>query len=106
MSTSGLPLARTTHAALVLLHVMPLSLGVPVPDRQAIEDAKRLIRRIAAELGQGAPQVATDVRRGAVADQILAAVLEGHVDLVVMATHGRAGLQRALLGKCHRAGAC
>jgi len=102
MTTSGLPLvqtlARTTHAAVVLLHVMPFSEGVPAPDRQAIEDAERLIGRIAAELRRGGLQVATYVRRGVVADQILAAARDGHVDLVVMATHSRAGLQRAVLG--------
>jgi nucleotide-binding universal stress UspA family protein len=42
--------------------------------------------------------VALEVRFGHPADEIVARIAEGDFALVAMATHGRSGLQRALLG--------
>ena len=43
-------------------------------------------------------EVALEVRFGNPADEILSRIAEGGFALVAMATHGRSGLQRALLG--------
>ena len=52
----------------------------------------------AAMLAQGVTDVTTQVREGYPADEIVAAAAEARVDVVVLATHGRSGLSRAILG--------
>jgi nucleotide-binding universal stress UspA family protein len=65
--------------------------------RQA--EAKRYLERIAEVVESDGATVHIDVR---VADQVAAAILdaarEQHVDLIAIATHGRSGLARLLLG--------
>ena len=43
-------------------------------------------------------RVASDVRRGDPADGILAAAVDHVADVTVMATHGRTGIERMLMG--------
>jgi nucleotide-binding universal stress UspA family protein len=38
------------------------------------------------------------IRQGAIAETILQATSESHVDVIVISTHGRSGLKRWLLG--------
>jgi nucleotide-binding universal stress UspA family protein len=63
-------------------------------------DTVDYLRRIQAALKQQRPelQVALDVRIGDPAAGITVAEVARGADLVVMATHGRTGLRRALLG--------
>ncbi|HEU5316262.1 MAG TPA: universal stress protein, partial [Chloroflexota bacterium] len=47
---------------------------------------------------RGAPPIATEVRPGSAAAGIADVAAEWHADLVALATHGRGGLSRLLLG--------
>jgi len=51
-----------------------------------------------ARLGDRIETVATALRSGRPWEEILAAAREGNADLIVIGTHGRKGLPRALLG--------
>ncbi len=56
------------------------------------------LRAIACELEAEGYAVSTEVRFGEPADEIVEAANSLHVDLVAMATHGRTGLSRLVLG--------
>jgi nucleotide-binding universal stress UspA family protein len=73
------------------------SVFLDLSEQIAAEHKNRLDKLIAAEV----PAVMTTaalVREGYAPDEILAVVGEVHPDLIVMGTHGRTGLTRALLG--------
>jgi nucleotide-binding universal stress UspA family protein len=94
-SAIALPLARavarSTGAEISLLQVVP-------SDEQA-KQAKAALERIASELASPEIHVTTRVCEGEiVADEILEQVRTQGADLVVMRTHGRAGVMRAVLG--------
>ncbi|HEY3063581.1 MAG TPA: universal stress protein [Chloroflexota bacterium] len=94
-SAAALPLARTLaeacHGQVVLIRVAPSPL-----DR---DEAARHLVRIARELEASGVAVTTEVCCGVdVAPQLLWAIRDRRTDLVVMATHGRSGIQRAVMG--------
>jgi len=82
-------LARTFGARLHVLHVVP-----PVTDATP---APAALRSVAAELGPGVP-VVTAVTSGLAAHQIVLYARKNAIDLIVIATHGRTGVSRMLLG--------
>ncbi len=82
-------LARQFGARLHVLHVVP-----PVTDPTPAPDA---LRRVVDDVGRGVP-VVTAIASGRPARQIAAYVLKNAIDLVVLGTHGRTGITRALLG--------
>jgi nucleotide-binding universal stress UspA family protein len=91
----ALPLARTLAQAsrgrIVLLRV-----AASPEDR---DEAARYLERVASELAGSGLVVATEVLASQdVASSLLWAAREQHAGVVVMATHGRSGLQRALMG--------
>jgi nucleotide-binding universal stress UspA family protein len=94
-------LAREYGARMVVLHAFPPSLtGAEAVDRRrpdGIEDD--LLARMQ-ELIPDDQTVSLDyqVMEGPPADAILAAAAREGCDLIVMGTHGRTGLSRALLG--------
>ncbi|HET7506132.1 MAG TPA: universal stress protein [Kofleriaceae bacterium] len=101
-------LARSSQAPLALLYVWQAPLwatdyGMRWPNEalleaQAVED-KKLAAFRAEALERGAPTVSAKLVRGTPWDEIVAAARDDReVDLIVMGTHGRAGLQRALIG--------
>jgi nucleotide-binding universal stress UspA family protein len=96
LSNAALPLVRTlakaTNASVTLLRVMPR--GDPLATLQAEEH----LQRIAEELAGSGLAVASVVREGRPADEILAQARTLPAGMVVMRTRGRAGLERALLG--------
>jgi nucleotide-binding universal stress UspA family protein len=97
----ALPLARAvarqTGAALRLLRVVPPTQADP-EDRQRGE-ARANLARIAIELAAGGGEVDTAVRRsGHPGAEIVREAEHWPADLIVMATHGRSGLARALNG--------
>jgi nucleotide-binding universal stress UspA family protein len=63
-------------------------------------EARDYLAGVAAPLRSGPTpiHVTTDVRVGDPANGIAMAALDKHADLVVMATHGRTGIKRAVLG--------
>src|SRR5437763_455492 len=88
----ALPLARTlaqpSQAALVLVRI--------VPEDDSNGEAEHYLRQVAEELQD--TRIRCVVGRGLPADELVSTISEESADLVVMATHGRVGLQRALLG--------
>ncbi len=99
-SNAALPLARTlaraTGAEITLLRVLPES--VLPDDGTASGAAKHQLERVASELVDDRVSVDCVVRKGEVAPQILEQVHAQAADLIVMRTHGRVGLERAVLG--------
>jgi nucleotide-binding universal stress UspA family protein len=82
---------------------MPPRRGGAGPSRwpRAADSAARAaatVHRIAQELAGSGALVNAVVRTGNVADEILAQCRAQGADLIVMRTHGRAGLGRAVLG--------
>ncbi len=90
-------LARQLGASVEVLYVEPWAVGVgsyPLPT--PIPSQVRLIRRkIRAVVGE---QVKVLVVEGDAAQRILSVARGRQADLIVMGTHGRSGLERALLG--------
>jgi nucleotide-binding universal stress UspA family protein len=76
------------------------SAGVVTPDTFTLRDidAKRYLSEIERRLAKKGVRVRTRVALGLPADEILAAAKVTGADLIAMATHGRAGLGRALFG--------
>jgi nucleotide-binding universal stress UspA family protein len=107
---SAYGIARTTGAALLLVSALP------VPDDMAATDSGMTPSPVAVQYEAEAAQltgyleqqvqrlrmaglvVETQIVNGHPADAILRAGAAAHADLIVMATHGRSGLQRLWLG--------
>ena len=101
-------LARRTGAELCLLHAYPVP-GYTFPDGSVVASPKMLQDladgaqrhldewRTAAE-GLGAPRVDTAKEAGEPTAEIVAFARERGVDLLVLGTHGRTGLEHALMG--------
>jgi nucleotide-binding universal stress UspA family protein len=64
----------------------------------AREDAAQYLERIAADLATEGHEVSWQVEQGVAVRQIVEVADERNVGMIVMATHGRAGLTRLLLG--------
>ena len=101
-------LARGSQAMLVLVYVWQPQMwmtdyGMQWPndallEAQAIEEGKLGTCRVDAHR-LGAAEVATKLLRGEPWDQIVTTAREDPaIDLIVMGTHGRTGLRRALIG--------
>jgi nucleotide-binding universal stress UspA family protein len=96
-SNAALPLARTvaqaTGGKITLLRVVKPS------DRVTSAQASDDLQRIARELTAGEPPVASVVRQGAeITHEILEEIQQQSIDLVIMRTRARGGLERAVLG--------
>jgi nucleotide-binding universal stress UspA family protein len=65
-------------------------------DRQT--RAEEYLKAAAARLEANGTQVETSVRQGSTLENITNFVTENGIDLIVMSTHGRGGLQRVLVG--------
>jgi nucleotide-binding universal stress UspA family protein len=103
----ALELAKQFEAPLVLVHsyLLPASiyagaLAPPFADyARAFEDAAReLLEQEGLRLADRGAVVTTMLRAGVAWEEILAAAKELEVGLIVVGTHGRRGLPRALLG--------
>jgi nucleotide-binding universal stress UspA family protein len=110
-SEAAWALAQRVAAALrsevVLAHVYatPLAHGEPGPgdDTAGVyEQAERWVEDTLARWASAARErgiaVRTIVRTGTAHEEIVALAEEERADVVVMGTHGRAGLERALIG--------
>jgi nucleotide-binding universal stress UspA family protein len=100
-SNAALPFARTvareTGASITLLRVLrPAEFA---SNREAFTDAANAVKQIAAEMSSAEVTFETVVREGEeVADEILQQSRAQGADLIIMRTHGRVGLERAILG--------
>jgi nucleotide-binding universal stress UspA family protein len=97
---------RTEHTEVRVLHVLePIA---PAPPQMAtgyapeLEDQKKpareLVERIAEELRSAGFKVDTAVEVGDIREGIIDSAAEWGADLIVVASHGRRGIQRFLLG--------
>ena len=101
-------LSRRTGASLTLLHAYPVP-GFTFPDGSVVASA-RMMQELAEQAakhlkdwakdaeGLGAVGVDNVTSVGEPAVEILRRVKEHGVDLLVLGTHGRSGLEHALLG--------
>ena len=94
-------IARTSDADIVLVRVARLRSGLhdPVAGQSvAIAEAEEYLRSKARELTDAGFGVRTDVFCHDSADGIAIAAMVHGAGLIVMSTHGRSGMRRALLG--------
>jgi nucleotide-binding universal stress UspA family protein len=101
-------LARRFGAALTLLHAYPVP-GYTFPDGSVVS-SPRMLQELAEQaerhLGEwqrqaqelGAPSVSIHVAVGEPSGEIVAFAKERGIGLLVLGTHGRTGLEHALLG--------
>lgn len=104
----GLSLARQYNAQLYLLHIVrPVIIGYPeyaIPDSvnefygELREHAEEQLREFAKVHNKGGVHTTVVVEEGVVTESILDFAQENAVDMIVMGTHGRRGLQRLTLG--------
>jgi nucleotide-binding universal stress UspA family protein len=101
-------LARRFGAELLLLHAYPVP-GFTFPDGSVVASPRmmqELADQAARHLGDwkadaerlGAPRVATATCVGEPAGEILDCAAERQADLLVLGTHGRTGLEHAIMG--------
>jgi nucleotide-binding universal stress UspA family protein len=105
----GADLARRFGAELVLFHAYPVP-GYTFPDGSVVaspkmmqdlaEQAERHLEEWRAEAQRlaGTPGVTAEKAIGEPANEIVAWAAKNRIDLLVLGTHGRTGLQHALLG--------
>jgi nucleotide-binding universal stress UspA family protein len=109
---SAIALAQLTQATLFALKVIPRypmsyfegSVAMPASDIARIEkewasEAQAVVDAVASAAGtQGVSTRAITVKSDLVSDAILAAAKKHKCDVIVMASHGRRGIKRLLLG--------
>lgn len=105
---TAIQLAETHDATLHILYIVdqPTSVsgtgeGVPGLDNllDTLEkEGQEATSEIAARANDRGIEAATAVRRGNPHDDILTYAEENEIDVIVMGTHGRTGVKRALLG--------
>ncbi|MCU4744272.1 universal stress protein [Halobacteria archaeon AArc-m2/3/4] len=98
----GLAIARRFDATVHALSVLPEGpYGSLESDESAAEaerDAERALERVETDAERDGLESATAIRRGAPHEEILAYAEENGIDMIVMGTHGRTGIDRALVG--------
>jgi nucleotide-binding universal stress UspA family protein len=92
----GVALARSFRATLTLLHVVEYP-SIAVDPAQCDADALKLSELLGAE-DKGDLNVQTVVKVGDVDEQIRSTLREVNADFIVLGTHGRSLLGRALVG--------
>jgi nucleotide-binding universal stress UspA family protein len=99
-SNVALPLSRTlarqTGAQITLLRVVPQP--YLLTEREDFDETREALKRIADGLASSGIAVESVVRAGEIVDEILKQSRTQGADLIVMRTHGRVGLGRAVLG--------
>lgn len=96
--TAAETLATLLDADLTLLRVVPTGERDPLAHERLLTDARSYLTVVAQDRYVEGRQVETMVREGDAATAILSAAAAREIDLVVMATHARAGLNRLRLG--------
>ncbi|ARS91125.1 universal stress protein [Natrarchaeobaculum aegyptiacum] len=93
----GLAVADRFDATVHALSVVPDG-PFGADGEAAIETANRAVERVDTEAQQAGLETVTAVERGVPHEEILAYVADNDVDMIVMGTQGRTGLDRVLLG--------
>ncbi len=99
----ALALARKYEAQLTLLHVIePLHPDMLIDTTQSQRDARVTAHERLAKLADATkkawPRTGRELRTGHPVDTITALAKRTNADLIVMGTHGRTGIKRALIG--------
>jgi nucleotide-binding universal stress UspA family protein len=98
----AIKLATTTDASLLLVRVanthQAIGAGAAEAQSHAIERAETYVTRLLATTPMPSVAVETAIPYGDPVDGIAQAVARHEADLIVMATHGRSGISRAVLG--------
>ena len=103
----GLEIAQSSRVPLVLLHVFQIPTAIytgmapmPVPDYTELVEkaAQSALRDEAARLQGKGVEVLTLFKVGVAWEEIIGAAQRLDVGLIVMGTHGRRGLPRAIMG--------
>jgi nucleotide-binding universal stress UspA family protein len=84
-------LGRNLQATLMLVHIYDQR-------SSSAEAGRRYLEFVCETRVRGAVAVESVVRKGPVVEALLHAAKKHQVDLIVMATHGRSGLQRVVYG--------
>src|SRR5574341_1633256 len=105
---TAIELASKLDAEVVLVHAYPIP-GYTFPDGSAVASA-RMLQELADEAARhleegrdlaakaGAKKVSVEAAVGDPAGEIVRVAQEKQIDLVVMGTHGRTGIEHALMG--------
>ncbi|QOV90877.1 universal stress protein [Humisphaera borealis] len=101
----GVRIARTTGAAMAVVHVVPepgsvspeLAYAEPALRAERRESAQRLLQEIVSRIPEGI-KVTSVLHEGAASRHICAAAKDWEADVIVIGTHGRGLLGRLLLG--------
>jgi universal stress protein A len=96
----ALPLAEQFEAELVLLHVMWPYVAVPEMgpvDVETIDDARKALESLGRSIHEPV-RYHTVLRTGLPHVEIIQAAKELGIDLIILSTHGRTGLARAVMG--------
>jgi nucleotide-binding universal stress UspA family protein len=100
-------LARVARARLTLLEVIgppmpeltPYAVAyLPEDDDVLAEQARAYLGRVAASLAERGVEADVEVAFGRPAERIAAAAAQHRFDLIAMATHGRGGMDRLIVG--------
>jgi universal stress protein A len=93
-------LAQERNATLEILHVVPLPLGpeVAIPFDKLERIARTRLERLARQKVSPKPRYTIHIRTGDPAGEAIHLAEQTGADLIVMATHGRRGLSRFVLG--------
>ena len=98
----ALKLARESGAELVVLHVLPLAALFALPEMVGVawEHGEAELHRVTEHVKGKAPTLRVHgvVAKGVAFDQIVRVAQRLRCDLIVLATHGRTGLQHVLMG--------
>ncbi len=98
----AVPFAQQFDARLTLLHVvespyLPASEMGVVVEVESTDDARKELEALRARLADKV-RCQTMIRKGSAQYEIIAAAKELGSDLIILATHGRTGLERLLMG--------
>jgi universal stress protein A len=78
--------------------MVPADLPFPVPGPDLIEPGRRSLEKLVAEHLGGDPGITLDVFLGSPWSVICDYAQREQIDLIVIATHGRTGLEHAIIG--------
>ena len=104
--TLAIEVAQRFGAKLTVVHVYEIPsyvyAGVPYTPADLVtpirEGAREALDQDIAAIRTKMPDAVALLRSGYAADEILKVIKETHADLIVLGTHGRRGVPRALLG--------
>jgi len=104
----ALDLSGKYNAKLHVLHVVHNTFiypGLHIPHssfdivkKEMEEAAHKSLRKICASISESCKDVENSVAHGVPYEEILKYAKEHHIDMIVIGTHGRKGLDRAILG--------